>query len=179
MLTQARLVSLGSFRLSGLWIWLEFRRQDCQGYSRGVLFLLPSYFKSHFTHIRLAPAAVTTEISTADKVYRCASIENIAIFESAKPLTVHLWTGPFAKAFNLDCLCVSPSGQGRGYGAAIVRWGIERAEEQGMPTSVVAAHEKDPFYGKLGFKEMGRADVGPLAGKVVGGAVMFRGRGKN
>lgn len=55
----------------------------------------------------------------------------------------------------------------------MVHWGIERAEEEGICNSVIAAYQRDGFYAKFGFRESGRANIGPLS-EVKGGAIMFR-----
>jgi predicted N-acetyltransferase YhbS len=74
----------------------------------------------------------------------------------------------------LDLLCTDPQYERKGHGKALVNWGIEEAKKEGICNSVIAAHERDGFYAQFGFKEVGRANVGPLAGLVKGGTVMFR-----
>lgn len=55
-----------------------------------------------------------------------------------------------------------------------MEWGIQEAGTEVVCLSVIAAWKKEGFYSRFGFQEVGRADVGPLEGKVKGGAVMFR-----
>lgn len=142
-------------------------------------------FSQHQCHYSNRTTYLVTEISvdTPTKpvhaeatIDRSASIENIAIFNAAKPLADHLWSGSFALCYHLDILCIAPSSQGHGYGAKLVRWGLKKAaaSEQDMSTSVIAAWERDAFYERFGFVERGRANVGGLEGKVKGGAAMFR-----
>lgn len=126
-------------------------------------------------------ADANTTITTNDgsglpqaPVDRSASLENIAIFEAAKPHADHLWSGPFAHCYHLDLLCIAPSSQGKGYGAALVKWGIAEAEKKSIAASVIAAWQREEFYGRYGFVQRGWASVGPLEGLVKGGAVMFR-----
>jgi predicted N-acetyltransferase YhbS len=73
----------------------------------------------------------------------------------------------------LDFLCTHPEYEGKGHGSSLVTWGVEQAEKEGICASVIAAWKREQFYMKFGFREVGRANVGPLAG-VKGGAVMFR-----
>ncbi|OBT63140.1 hypothetical protein VE03_07849 [Pseudogymnoascus sp. 23342-1-I1] len=104
---------------------------------------------------------------------RSADPEHIKAFKDAVPYAAHLWSGDREEAWNLDILCTHPDFEGKKHGSSLVKWGISQAEGEGICTSVIAAWEKDPYYAKFGFKEVGRADVGPIAG-VKGGAVMFR-----
>lgn len=53
-----------------------------------------------------------------------------------------------------------------------MQWGKDRARQEGVCASLTAAEGKEGFYKEMGFGEVGRANVGPLAG-VEGGAVMF------
>lgn len=50
--------------------------------------------------------------------------------------------------------------------------GKGKREKRKWCASVTAAEETEGFYNKMGFKEVGRANVGPLS-QVEGGAVMF------
>ncbi|KFY10948.1 hypothetical protein V492_04766 [Pseudogymnoascus sp. VKM F-4246] len=104
---------------------------------------------------------------------RSADPENIKAFKDAVPYAEHLWSGDREEAWNLDILCTHPDFEGQKYGSSLVKWGISQSAIEGICTSVIAAWEKDPYYARFGFKEVGRADVGPIAG-VKGGAVMFR-----
>lgn len=67
---------------------------------------------------------------------------------------------------------MQPEFQGYGYGRALVQWGKGRAREEKVCASLTSAEEKEGFYAKMGFEEVGRANVGPLEG-VLGGTVMF------
>ena len=69
-------------------------------------------------------------------------------------------------------LCVRPTYQGHGHGRILVQWGKDRAAEEGVCASLTSAENKEGFYEKMGFREVGRANVGPLA-HVRGGGVMF------
>lgn len=69
-------------------------------------------------------------------------------------------------------LSVHPDHQLRGHGSALVEWGKEKARSERICASTTSAEMKEGFYNKLGFVEVGRANVGPLSG-VEGGAIMF------
>lgn len=53
-----------------------------------------------------------------------------------------------------------------------MQWGKDRARRDGVCASLTAAEGKEGFYSKMGFEEVGRANVGPLEG-ADGGGVMF------
>ncbi|KAM5497979.1 hypothetical protein McanMca71_006604 [Microsporum canis] len=79
--------------------------------------------------------------------------------------------------WSLSCLAVRPKYQRLGHGRELVAWGLDRAREEGIAASVLAAKGKDTFYRRCGFTELaGWATDGegnPLKGVVEGGAVMF------
>ncbi|EGD93523.1 hypothetical protein TESG_01068 [Trichophyton tonsurans CBS 112818] len=79
--------------------------------------------------------------------------------------------------WSLNCLAVRPKYQRLGHGRELVAWGVDRAREEGIAASVLAAKGKDTFYRRCGFTELaGWATDGegnPLKGVVEGGAVMF------
>lgn len=99
------------------------------------------------------------------------------VLERAHPYLVDAWSGARAESWYLEYLAVHPSAQGRGVGRALVRWGLRRAEEDGVCASVISAKGKDPFYQKCGFDvQDGRAGEGegnPLAG-VEGGNMWWK-----
>lgn len=104
---------------------------------------------------------------------RAADPAHVAAFYDSIPLTEHLWSGPRADAWQLDFLCTHPAHERRGHGGALVRWGLAKADDEQIPASVIAAWQRDDYYASFGFREVGRANVGPIA-EVKGGAVMFR-----
>lgn len=79
--------------------------------------------------------------------------------------------------WSLNCLAVRPKYQRLGHGRELVAWGVDRAREEGIAASVLAAKGKDTFYRRCGFTELaGWATDGegnPLKGVIEGGAVMF------
>jgi GNAT superfamily N-acetyltransferase len=74
---------------------------------------------------------------------------------------------------------VAPAHQGQGIGRALVAWGLERADHEGVAVSVVSAAGKERFYVQCGFEDVvGNVTEGegnPLAG-VRGGDILFRDR---
>lgn len=59
----------------------------------------------------------------------------------------------------LKILLCHPLYQRRGAGSALTRWGIERAAEHGLDTTVFASPMGLELYKKLGFKEVGKFRV--------------------
>lgn len=70
-----------------------------------------------------------------------------------------------------------PDYQGQGYGRELVKWGLQRAEEENVHGSVMASEGNDNFYLRCGFDEIvGNACEGegnPLNG-VKGGNILFK-----
>jgi predicted N-acetyltransferase YhbS len=96
------------------------------------------------------------------------------ILEETIPLFVHHWTEARQQSWFLDVLATHPDYQGQGLGRQLVMWGAKRAREEKICASVVSALGKDVFYGRCGFVEVGRANVGALAEcGLKGGAIMF------
>jgi GNAT superfamily N-acetyltransferase len=104
--------------------------------------------------------------------------------------------GPFADQFfvepayrrrhwELSLLGVHPQFQGLGVGSELVRWGLEKAEADGLPAVVVGAPDTESFYQRRGFTELvgyisqavdgeGEGRKNPLMERGIGGgAVMW------
>ncbi|KAG9245921.1 putative GNAT family acetyltransferase [Calycina marina] len=108
---------------------------------------------------------------------RAASPRYITALEDSFPHFAHLWSSPsMVQNWYLDLLATHPDYHGQGLGKQLVTWGVEEADREGVPASVIAAKGKEGFYEKAGFVEVGRANVGELMveGRIEGGAVMFR-----
>lgn len=73
------------------------------------------------------------------------------ILERAFPFFKDMWSGERAEAWYLQNLAVHPDFQGKGIGRMLVQWGLDRARDEGIYASVIAARGKDPFYRKCGF----------------------------
>jgi GNAT superfamily N-acetyltransferase len=95
------------------------------------------------------------------------------------PYFMHLWTGARAHGWQLETLAVHPNHQGHGYGRELASWGLARAKEEGVPTSVVSSYGNEDFYIKTGFDVPGvignacDGEGNPLNG-VKGGAILFK-----
>ena len=74
-------------------------------------------------------------------------------------------------------MAVHPEYQGRGLGAALVKWGLDKAAEENVAASVVSAHGKEGFYEKCGFKKIdaraGDGEGNPLR-MLRGGQILFK-----
>lgn len=100
------------------------------------------------------------------------------ILQDSAPYTKHYWAGPCATNWYLSLCCVDPDIKGCGAGRLLVRWGLDRAEEEGVRASVIASEGSDGFYLKCGFDEVvGNANEGdgnPLRKvNVKGGNILF------
>lgn len=100
------------------------------------------------------------------------------ILKQSAEFTKHYWVGSNARNWYLNLCAVDPAFAGRGCGKMLVRWGIERAREEGVAASVTSSEGTNGFYLRCGFDEVvGNASEGernPLreAG-VKGGDILF------
>jgi GNAT superfamily N-acetyltransferase len=76
-------------------------------------------------------------------------------------------------AWYLSTLCVEPKLQGSGLGSRLLLDGIQRVDRDGAAAWLIGLAGLDGFYGRYGFKEVARANVGELA-HWDGGLIMFR-----
>ncbi|KIX01114.1 uncharacterized protein Z518_10180 [Rhinocladiella mackenziei CBS 650.93] len=109
---------------------------------------------------------------------RAASPTDEDIIEQSYHYLDHIWLGPRAESWYLECLAVDPAYQNQGAGRALVAWGLEQARKEGIATSVIAADGKERFYQNCGFDigPVGRSGEGegnPLR-KAPGGLVFFK-----
>lgn len=106
---------------------------------------------------------------------RAADPAKADILERAFPYIKHYWTGR-EENWYLSLLSTDPRCQKMGYGGEIVKWGIERARQDGVCASVMSSLGNEKFYQRCGFGEIvGWASDGegnPIA-NVPGGAIMF------
>lgn len=103
---------------------------------------------------------------------RAADPSKANVLDESKPLIEHHWSGSREQNWYLDLLAVHPKYQGQMYGRGLVQWGVNEAKQEGVCASLISASGKERFYGRFGFVEVGRANVGPLSG-IDGGAIMF------
>lgn len=65
----------------------------------------------------------------------------------------HFQNPPWRRThWRLAALSVDPRYHGLGHGRELVAWGLNRAREEGLPASVIAAKGKERFYGNCGFE---------------------------
>lgn len=100
------------------------------------------------------------------------------ILQESASYTKHYWDGASATNWYLSLCCVDPAVKGRGAGRLLVRWGLDRAEDEGIAASVMASEGSDAFYLKCGYDEVvGNANEGdgnPLQKvDVKGGNILF------
>lgn len=69
-------------------------------------------------------------------------------------------------------LGVDPKWQRNGVGKALTQWGLERAQEEGIPAGLEASEAGEPMYLKLGFVEVERFLM--LDGRVVFPILLWR-----
>lgn len=100
------------------------------------------------------------------------------------PFISHYYLSPPHRLvrWSLECISVLPDHQKAGHGRQLVAWGLERAREEGIPCSVMAAAAKERFYQRCGFTEIGgwasdgvddRGRVNPLKGRIKGGCILY------
>ncbi|RDW78319.1 hypothetical protein BP5796_06171 [Coleophoma crateriformis] len=94
------------------------------------------------------------------------------VFEESFAFYKHHWAGSRENTWYLAFLGVHPDYQRKHHGKELVEWGIEQATKDGVCASVISSYGSEGFYGRFGFVEVGRSNVGPLA-ELKGGAIMF------
>jgi GNAT superfamily N-acetyltransferase len=109
---------------------------------------------------------------------RALDPSNKDVLQRSAPYTKHYWTGANATNWYLSLCAVDPDASGRGAGRLLVRWGLDRAEEEGIRASVIASENNDAFYLKCGFSEVvgdaSEGDGNPLKKvDVKGGSILF------
>ncbi|RMZ89900.1 hypothetical protein DV736_g2870, partial [Chaetothyriales sp. CBS 134916] len=116
----------------------------------------------------------TDQENDANWIDRSADPEAIAAFERNWEDIKHHFCGPRAECWMIELLCVAPDAQKSGYGRELIHAAIAlcQAENPMVPLCVIASETGDGFYEKLGFREVGRANVGELSG-VRGGSLKF------
>jgi GNAT superfamily N-acetyltransferase len=62
---------------------------------------------------------------------RALDPSNKDVLQRSAPYTKHYWTGANATNWYLSLCAVDPDASGRGAGRLLVRWGLDRAEEEG------------------------------------------------
>ncbi|KAH0285564.1 hypothetical protein M436DRAFT_37431 [Aureobasidium namibiae CBS 147.97] len=121
---------------------------------------------------------IYNSLSTLFHPNRAADPSQLDVLERAGPFTEHYWKVPERlENWYLALLGTGPEYQGHGFGKELLKWGIERAEEEGICVSLVSANNKDGFYKRYGVdQEVGWASEGgednPLH-DIAGGMILF------
>jgi GNAT superfamily N-acetyltransferase len=89
---------------------------------------------------------------------RAADQEKEDIIERSYGFLDHIWSADNHRdpVWYLESIAVLPEYQYCGVGRELVRWGLDKAEEEGICCSVISAEGKERFYQRCGF------DVGPI-----------------
>lgn len=109
---------------------------------------------------------------------RAADPAMVDVLDRAMPFTEHYWKTPERlENWYLALLGTGPEYQGHGYGKELLKWGIERATEEGICVSLVSANNKHGFYKRYGVdQEVGYGTEGgeenPIH-DVPGGMILF------
>ena len=64
-------------------------------------------------------------------------------------------------------VAVDPLFQGYGIGSRMMRWGMERAEKEGIPILLIASQSGYSVYEKLGFETLGRPTIEAMSSDAV------------
>lgn len=81
------------------------------------------------------------------------------ILQDSESFFKYHWNGvmngvPRKENWYLHLCCVAPGCQGKGYGKDLVKWGLDKASEEGVHASVMAAKGAEKFYAKYGYDEI-------------------------
>jgi GNAT superfamily N-acetyltransferase len=103
---------------------------------------------------------------------KSADKEAMAAFDENWDDIKHHFTGSRTECWLIELLCIHPDVQKGGYGRAMINKAIEvcKGERSPTPLAVITSEIGDAFYEKMGFQEIGRANVGGLA-SVRGGPI--------
>lgn len=100
------------------------------------------------------------------------------VLASMERFTKHHWTGTRADHWFLSIIGVSPQHEKQGYGRELVKYGFDKAKEDGWVCSVISAPGRENFYRACGFDvQDGKisdegGDENPLK-DILGGAIFF------
>lgn len=63
------------------------------------------------------------------------------------------------KHWYLECIATSPGWQGKGAAGKLIRWGLEKVDEEGVEAYLEASPDGKPIYEHFGFGEVERLVV--------------------
>ncbi|KAH0610492.1 uncharacterized protein H6S33_012019 [Morchella sextelata] len=88
---------------------------------------------------------------------RSADAAALAKLEASHPaFLAEMFSGIYTEHWHVLMLAVDPKWQRNGIGQMLVRWGLERAQKEGVCVGLEASDPGAPMYLKLGFEEIGR-----------------------
>jgi predicted N-acetyltransferase YhbS len=64
------------------------------------------------------------------------------------------YSGRMLMWLDLHMLHTDPKQQGRGAGSALLKWGIQKADELGLPAYLESSPDAHGFYKKYGFEDV-------------------------
>lgn len=64
-----------------------------------------------------------------------------------------------AKYTDLDMLATHPAHHGRGIASLLLKWGLERADRDGVPVFLAASPAGKPMYERRGFRVLGTEEI--------------------
>ena len=99
------------------------------------------------------------------------------LLERSGPFVEPLWSGDRAECWALQSVAVRPDYEGLGHGRALVGWGVQQAEREGVCASLISAPGKENFYRNCGFDVQdgtGSQGAGNPMAHVPGGLVFWK-----
>lgn len=85
---------------------------------------------------------------------RAQDLSKATIIRDSGPYIKHYWAGARPNNRYLTLCCVDPAYQQHGCGRLLVRWGLKRAQEEGISASVIASDGSTGFSLKCGFNNI-------------------------
>lgn len=82
------------------------------------------------------------------------------------------WSGDIEEHWHLKMLAVDPKWQRNGIGQMLVRWGLEKAQQEDIPAGLESTDAGGAMYLKLGFVEINRIVM--LEGRVIFPILLWR-----
>lgn len=85
---------------------------------------------------------------------RAADPSRLNALQGIERYTGHHWSGTRAETWYIALLATDPAYRKQGYGRELVKYGFDRAREEGMGCSVVGSEGSYKFYETCGFDVM-------------------------
>ncbi|KAF1812169.1 acyl-CoA N-acyltransferase [Eremomyces bilateralis CBS 781.70] len=108
---------------------------------------------------------------------RAAVPDRLDASSRAAPFFTRHLVGVRSDGWKLSTLGVHPDGHGKGYGRELVRWGLQKAQDEGISAGVITSDGSEQFYRKCGFDvelcKITEGENNPLS-EVKGGVIFFK-----